>query len=93
MPNQPMADEWDDPCYVARELKRSLYKLTSGQVEASFQYQSLGVMRSVTWSRGSVSDLKDLLRQAQDECAALQGKETPNKRFALQFGARRVRWT
>lgn len=92
MPAETQMDEWDDPCFVAREMKRALYKLTSGQLEASFQYQSLGVLRSATWSRGSVSDLKDLLRQAEDECAQLKGEARPNRRFALEFGGRRRRW-
>lgn len=95
MPDEAFAgfDPFDDPCYAARELKRALYRLTAGQAEASVQYQSLGVMRSVTWSRGSGDNLKALLRQAEDECALSQGLPPPNRRYAIQFGApRRHRW-
>lgn len=79
---------WDNPCEVVKALKEAYYQLSSGNKAASVSYQSMGVIRSTTYSIGDLSELKQAMTMAEAECAALQGR-TPTRRHAIVFGARR----
>jgi hypothetical protein len=80
--------DWDDPCYVVQQLKAAYYRLLSGEQESEVQYLANGVTRIVSYSKISLQDLVNELRNAEMDCAAKQGLGPKRRRFAIQGGAR-----
>jgi len=79
---------WDDPCDIARKLKIAYYKIVAGEQVASFSYQAMGVTRTATFNRASLSEIKAAMLQAENECA-VQTNQPQRTRYAIQPGARR----
>ena len=84
-----MADviDWANPCEVAVALKEAKYKIASGVQTARVRFKSGDAEREVQFNATTLKEINIALREAEAECAALNG-ERPS-RFAIGTDFRR----
>ena len=82
-----MAVDWLDPCARAVVLREAYMGLISGEREQSVRITNGDHVSDVAYSKVDLATLRGELRQAEAECAALNG--TPIRRFAIRAGSRR----
>ncbi|MDC7784776.1 hypothetical protein PQJ75_00725 [Rhodoplanes sp. TEM] len=82
-----MADvDWSDPCARAAALRAAYYAIVGGQGTQRIRFAD----REVWFTATKIDVLRTELRQAEAECAAKQGVDSPHRRFAIRAGSRRL---
>jgi hypothetical protein len=75
-----------DPCIALNAIRPAYFKLISGEGEQKIQFRD----REVWFRAGDVNEMKALVLQLQQDCAAKQGVTLKPKRFAVTAGSRHI---
>jgi hypothetical protein len=81
-----MPVDWQDPCARAAALREAYYTLVQGG-EQSVRLKNGDHEEEVTYGKTDLARLASELRQAEADCAAVNG--TAGRRYAIRGGAMR----
>jgi hypothetical protein len=75
-----------DPCAALNALRPAYFRLIAGEGEQKIQFRD----RDVWFHPGNIQEMKALILQLQQDCAAQQGVTIKPKRFAATAGTRAI---
>jgi hypothetical protein len=82
-----MADvDWNNPCQRAEALRTAYHERLTGGTSTRVRFRSGDSEQEVqsTFPGGSLAELRNAMRDAEDECRKSQGLPPLRRRFAIR---------